>query len=258
MGVLGGGEMGAPDPVLEDERPGADRVVRAVGALELLGGGHGAHLGGHVGVEGHPGLLHLDRHRERVDLVDGGDRVQRGPGEACLAVGVEVVYHVVGGEGVAVGERHAGAQLDRPFPVVGVVVQGLGQVGVDLSVLAERGERVEDGEGVHGAPAVPAVLARVHARAPRALPDREASARLGRALRGCGPRLAAHRPLASASAGRGHQGHGGGDGEDAPPAREASCRERAHGLTPPRGPRRRLPQTGSVTGVTPEGYAHLE
>ncbi len=164
VGVALGGEVVVGDPFLELEGPGADRMLRSLGIGDHRGGGDVAGLAadapGQVGRKRHPRLLecHGDGVRAR-----GRDVLHGSEGHSEQVV-LEVVQAPGDGRGItggAVVEPDVGTGRDRPYRVVRVGGDGLGEIGLDTAVGGDDGERVEDRAGVENPGLVEAPRRRV-------------------------------------------------------------------------------------------------
>ena len=123
MGVPHGLEEIADFPLLEHERPGADRVRVEVGLTFHVGGGreHVGHLAadvaGEPGRKRHPRIGHRDRARERTGRLDAVLLPVR-EREVRQKRRLEVLHAERQGRSVArraVVERQAWPQRDRPL-----------------------------------------------------------------------------------------------------------------------------------------------
>ena len=238
VGVLGGREMVADDPLLEYEGAGTDRLLGGGLAGDRGRLGHDAELAGEVAGERHPGPLHLHQGREVV-AGDLGDRVDVGEGcarERGVVVCLERRRHVDVGDRAAVVELDARAELDRPFGERRIRCDRFGQVRVHLAVVAELGQLVVDGLGVGKPCDIPAVACGVEAvdvglGAHRDIPAvfrHKGRRRAGR----CGAAASPERRrggsgilLAATASGGEHDGCGGdgGDPDEAPRTGRLSC-----------------------------------
>ena len=145
VGVLHELDTVALDPARELEGAGADGVGRvAVGA----GGGDDDGVApGEVGEERALGRVEADLDGGVVDggyLVDSVEELLLGVGRALGHGAVEGEDHVLGGEGGAVVQGDAVAQVEDPGEAVGGDLPALGERRLDGAVVGEAGEALED------------------------------------------------------------------------------------------------------------------
>ena len=154
--------------LLDDERPGADRLGRQVGVAvdgrQPRRRGDEAGLGCQQVRQQRPRLRRVGvavlarRQRERVvvDLLRDerlvrvlGQILQGARDQQSAGVAVEVVDHGVGVERRAVGERDAFAHLDREQRRVLVGLDALAEERVHLQVVAGHEQRLDEGPDAH-------------------------------------------------------------------------------------------------------------
>ena len=233
------GEGAVRLPRAEHERPGADRVARALVLRVQHRRRH--HVGGRA-VEVRAGErrerlleIDLDGHVvERLGAAEDGAEGQRVEGAG--QVGVEVVDHGLRVERGAVLELHARAQLDHPLGEVLVGDPAGRQPRLGPGVGAGGGQRLEDGRAHEVAGVVPLVGGRVpagglggdahHEGATRGRLGRRRAAAAASATRGGG------RVAARSARGGGHR-EDDDDGEARQPGGRRARGARVRHLPPP-------------------------